>query len=544
MSSLDQLFEQFLRERRYLKNVTPSTVEWYQTAWGQFRKAKLDQPAQATDLTRAHLESFVIALRDRGVRPVTCNCWLRALNAFGRWLREREAIPHAITLRQLKVEQRMVKTLDHQAIHQLVSFRPRGFAQWRCYALVATATTSTVTESFAYTLDDRRMLRLVNSTTANYSLIGAGGQTLSEFVGAPGNAGWTKDLVYAGGVLIGAALVSGANEYYGLDALGSVRVVYSDTGAVTGQSEYWPFGIGAATGTMPNQRFTGQERDPAIQLDYFNARMLEPRVGRFTTSDPMFSPSIDPQSWNRYAYVRNNPLVRVDPTGLKDCKPGQNRQYCGEPDQPALRTAETVTVTAKAPVCPLSLATIIGLAFSPSASGNALPGYTGPNMGRMVAQGIAPIGAAQSIVADAKTIISDPSMRRKLMAAGGLAMLAMPLAGEIRLGARAAEIAGLLDKFAQSRRTVAVLETDAGTIVASGGRDLTAAQIGALGEGEIAASPMPGTHAEVTALQSAAEMGATPQGMATSRPICPSCAGQIEASGGTVTGPNTATWPK
>ena len=37
---------------------------------------------------RQHLQQFVVALRDRGVRPVTVNTWLRALNAFCRWLHE------------------------------------------------------------------------------------------------------------------------------------------------------------------------------------------------------------------------------------------------------------------------------------------------------------------------------------------------------------------------------------------------------------------------------------------------------------------------
>ena len=33
MARLDVLFEQFLRERRYLKNVTPKTITWYETAF-------------------------------------------------------------------------------------------------------------------------------------------------------------------------------------------------------------------------------------------------------------------------------------------------------------------------------------------------------------------------------------------------------------------------------------------------------------------------------------------------------------------------------
>jgi len=36
------LFTQFLDERRYLKNVTPDTVEWYETAFKAFRRALND----------------------------------------------------------------------------------------------------------------------------------------------------------------------------------------------------------------------------------------------------------------------------------------------------------------------------------------------------------------------------------------------------------------------------------------------------------------------------------------------------------------------
>ena len=77
----------------------------------------------------------MVALRDRGVRPVTCNTWMRALNAFSRWLLERGDLPASIRLRPIKVEHRLIKTLDPKAIHRLVMFTPRGFAQWRSYAL-------------------------------------------------------------------------------------------------------------------------------------------------------------------------------------------------------------------------------------------------------------------------------------------------------------------------------------------------------------------------------------------------------------------------
>jgi RHS repeat-associated protein len=67
------------------------------------------------------------------------------------------------------------------------------------------------------------------------------------------------------------------------------------------------------------QHFTGKERDTESGLDYFGARYLASSMGRFSSPDDGSDqdPS-NPQSWNLYAYTRNNPLVNTDPTG-HDC---------------------------------------------------------------------------------------------------------------------------------------------------------------------------------------------------------------------------------
>ena len=63
---------------------------------------------------------------------------------------------------------------------------------------------------------------------------------------------------------------------------------------------------------------TGKERDAETGLDYFGARYYSGAQGRFTSPDPLLSSGRpdDPQSWNRYAYVGNNPLRFIDPLGL------------------------------------------------------------------------------------------------------------------------------------------------------------------------------------------------------------------------------------
>jgi len=127
--------------------------------------------------------------------------------------------------------------------------------------------------------------------------------------------------------------------------------------------------------------------------------------------------------------------------------------------------------------------------------------------------------------------------------AGGEAPPESAAGGTEALATRAGEVHGAMHPIAQRMRTTAVLETSGGRVVAGGGPDLTPAQRALLGPGE-AAARLPGAHAEVTALTQAQQAGVTPQAMAVTRTICPQCAAVIEASGGTVTSPTTAMWPR
>ena len=70
-------------------------------------------------------------------------------------------------------------------------------------------------------------------------------------------------------------------------------------------------------------RFTGKERDAETGLDYFGARYMSAAQGRFGSADPQ-EPSrrhvLNPQKWNKYVYVINNPLGSIDPDGLEEIK--------------------------------------------------------------------------------------------------------------------------------------------------------------------------------------------------------------------------------
>ena len=85
-------------------------------------------------------------------------------------------------------------------------------------------------------------------------------------------------------------------------------------------TSYAPFGEnpGAANAEL---NFTGQSEDTLAGLYDFLYRKYSPVHGRWLSPDPSGLAAVnpgDPQTWNRYAYVRNSPLNSTDPLGL-DC---------------------------------------------------------------------------------------------------------------------------------------------------------------------------------------------------------------------------------
>ncbi|HSC72504.1 MAG TPA: RHS repeat-associated core domain-containing protein, partial [Candidatus Methylomirabilis sp.] len=107
------------------------------------------------------------------------------------------------------------------------------------------------------------------------------------------------------------------------DHLGSLNVLTKATGEAQ-RLTYLPFGeTHTNTGTVDFDpyRFTGQEQDPETGLYYYGARYYNPALGRFISADNLVPDAGDPQTLNRYSYVRNNPINLVDPSGRDSADP-------------------------------------------------------------------------------------------------------------------------------------------------------------------------------------------------------------------------------
>jgi len=144
------------------------------------------------------------------------------------------------------------------------------------------------------------------------------GQTLQKaFIPLPGQA----TAVYTS---------SGLDHYRHSDWLGSARLTSSPSRTVVSTTAYAPFGEPYAQSGTADLSFTGMNPD-TVSSDYdFLAREYSIQ-GRWPSPDPAGLAAVNPanpQSWNRYSYVINNPLALVDPLGLDYCD-GGNNPYTG-----------------------------------------------------------------------------------------------------------------------------------------------------------------------------------------------------------------------
>jgi RHS repeat-associated protein len=192
---------------------------------------------------------------------------------------------------------------------------------------------STAGMSYTYDGNGERVLKSNTSTGAAVKRYWSmGGNTLAE---GDGSGNLTAEYVYFGGKRVARIdLPANTVHYYLSDHLGSTSIVASAAGAIEEESDYYPFGTEVIVTSGVNElKFTGKRRDTESQLDYFGARHYSNVFGRFASSDEPLADQdeLNPQSWNLYSYVRNNPLIAIDPDGraVLVCSNTGNGQSCG-----------------------------------------------------------------------------------------------------------------------------------------------------------------------------------------------------------------------
>ena len=152
-----------------------------------------------------------------------------------------------------------------------------------------------------------RVMKVTASETIRYAM----GETEYSSV-----SGWKKSYVHLGSEKL-IQYSGGTTYFFHTDHLGTPKVITNMQGGVSETWDNYPFGEQwTKTGSTGNtHRFTGHLRDTESGNEYAGARYYSNVRGRWLSVDPVLGSARNPQELNRYAYVHNDPLGKVDPDG-------------------------------------------------------------------------------------------------------------------------------------------------------------------------------------------------------------------------------------
>lgn len=138
-------------------------------------------------------------------------------------------------------------------------------------------------------------------------------------------SGWSIDLsvdvdppgpALAAAPSVAAAASSVITRYYHTDSLGSPVALSNEAGQVIERVAYDPWGVPLGA-TVNGMGYTGHVMDASTSLTYMQQRYYDPAIGRFLSIDPLPPDRNTGEDFNLYAYVRNDPLNKTDPTGTE-----------------------------------------------------------------------------------------------------------------------------------------------------------------------------------------------------------------------------------
>jgi len=205
--------------------------------------------------------------------------------------------------------------------------------------------------SYVYDGNGLRVEKTVSGATTIY--IFSGSKVIAEYASGASPSSPTKEYIYSGGALL-ATVTSSSTTYHHSDHL-SVRMSTDTNGNDLADQGHFPYGETWYMGSGGTKwQFTTYERDAESGNDYAQARYNVNRLGRFSSPDPIPGSIADPQSLNRYSYVRNMPVMAIDPTGMcpdvATSPPRRRRKQGGGHLQEVFRSGRGTRAAASSPL--------------------------------------------------------------------------------------------------------------------------------------------------------------------------------------------------
>ncbi|MCE3603624.1 hypothetical protein LXA47_08390 [Massilia sp. P8910] len=225
----------------------------------------------------------------------------------------------------------LVKEEQRDSVGNLVAAKGRT-GSYTSFDMPVTLANPAASLTFVYGPDHQRVKQITPSGTTIYvNPDNVGALLYEKEIKADGSVEHKHYITSPSGVaaMITQTVAATTTLYLHRDHLGSTTAITDESGALKERMAYEPFGkrrtpagaidLGKAiVGVATDRGFTNHEHLDELGLIHMNGRVYDPAISRFMTADPSVPYPTNIQSYNRYSYVRNNPLVMIDPSGFCD----------------------------------------------------------------------------------------------------------------------------------------------------------------------------------------------------------------------------------
>lgn len=133
--SMLSLFEAFTKERRYLHNVSPKTLDWYECSRKAF-EPYLASVRSESDVA-VEVRRGVMELSERGkLKATSINDYARCMNAFLRWLHAEQHITKLVHIPKLKTQKKVLEILTDEQVKKIITYKPSKAIERRVHVMI------------------------------------------------------------------------------------------------------------------------------------------------------------------------------------------------------------------------------------------------------------------------------------------------------------------------------------------------------------------------------------------------------------------------
>jgi integrase/recombinase XerD len=128
--SSDELFAQFLKEKRYLNNVSNKTIDTYEGAWRAFKRFN-------GVISMQGLKDFVVSMVEAKLTPGTINTRLRSINSYLTWLKENDYTDQRHKIQLLPEKRKVLSTYKETDLAKVLNSKPKKLSHKRLVLILS-----------------------------------------------------------------------------------------------------------------------------------------------------------------------------------------------------------------------------------------------------------------------------------------------------------------------------------------------------------------------------------------------------------------------